>query len=232
MVGHHVDQLARDFRRLDARKPHAKVARQLGDLANQVREPNPLTFALASRHVSKLAIPIDAVVAEVNAGEHDFAVAAIHEPADFVEDVLDRPAGEVRPHVRNNAEAAPQHAAVLHFHVRPMPPAEAADAGGNIGHAKAAQQVGQLALVGDDLRHARQRGHFLRRPRGVATHHHDLRAGFLRGQPANRLPALRVALVRHRAGVDNAQLGTRRPRPHLRNRCPTALRARTPSRTG
>ena len=47
----------------------------------------------------RVAIPIDAVVAQVNAGEHDFAVAAIDQPADFVEDVLDRPAGEVRPHV-------------------------------------------------------------------------------------------------------------------------------------
>ena len=110
----------------------------------------------------RVPVPIDAVVAEVDAGEHDFAVAAVDEPADFVEDVLDRPAGELRPHVGDDAEAAAQHAAVLHFHVGPVPAAEAADAGGDVGHAEAAQQIGQLALVGDDLRHARQRGDFVR----------------------------------------------------------------------
>ena len=109
----------------------------------------------------RVPIPIDAVVAQVDAGEHDFAIAAVDQPANFVEDVLDRPAGELRPHVRNDAEAAAQHAAVLHFHIRPMPPAEAADAGRNIGDAEAAQQIGQLALVGHHLRHARQRGDFL-----------------------------------------------------------------------
>ena len=179
-----------------------------------------------------LAIPIDAVVAQVDAGEHDFAIAAIDQPADFVEDVLHRPAGEMRPHVRNDAEAAAQHAAVLHLHVRPMPAAEAADAGGNVGHAEAAQQIGQLALVGDDLRHARQRGDFLRRPRGVAAHHDDLRAGILPRQPANRLPALGVAFVRHRAGVDDAQLGRLVVARVLVADAEQALRARTPFRTG
>ena len=184
MIGHHVDQLARDLGRLDAGKPHAKVARQLGDSTHEVRQPNP------TRPSAQLPVPIDAVVAQVNAGQHDFAIAAVDQPADFVENVLDRPARQLRPHVRNDAEAAAQHAAVLHFHVRPMPPAEAADAGRHVGHAEAAQQIGQLALVGHDLRHARQRGDFLRRPRGVAAHHDDLRAGIPPRQPANRLPAL------------------------------------------
>ena len=107
-----------------------------------------------------------------------------------------------------------------------MPPAKAADAGGHVGHAEAAQQVGQLALVGDDLRHARQRGDFLRRPRGIAAHHDDLRAGIPPRQPANRLPALGVALGRDRAGVDDAQLGRARRRPHPRSRCRAS-----PSRT-
>ena len=88
---------------------------------------------------ARLAVPIDAVVAQVNAGEHDFAIAAIDQPADFVDDVLDRPAGKMRPHVRDDAEAAAQHAAVLHFHVGPMAAAEAADAGGHVGDAEAAQ---------------------------------------------------------------------------------------------
>ena len=57
----------------------------------QVRQPQPLGFG-------RVAAPLDAVVAQVNAGQHDFAIAVVDQPADFVDDVLDRPAGQVRPH--------------------------------------------------------------------------------------------------------------------------------------
>ena len=100
-----------------------------------------------------------------------------------------------------------KQAAVLHFDVRPMPVAEGADAGGHVDDAKAAQQIGQFALVGDDFGDARQRGDFLRRPRGVAAHHDDPRSGISGGQLADRLPAFGVAFVRDRAGVDDAQIG-------------------------
>ena len=88
MVGHHVDQLARDLGGFDAREPHAEVAGQLGNLPHQVREA---TSSL--RPSAQLAVPLDAVVAQVDAGEHDLAIAAVDEPADFVEDVRHRPAG-------------------------------------------------------------------------------------------------------------------------------------------
>ena len=85
--------------------------------AHQMRQPHPILLR-------RVAIPLDAIVPEMNSREHDFAVAVVHQPPHFVDNVLDRPARQLRPHVRNDAEAAPQHAAVLHLHIRPMPPAK------------------------------------------------------------------------------------------------------------
>jgi len=88
-------------------------------------------------------------------------------------EVLDRPAGKMRPHFGDDAKAAIQEAAVLHFDVCPLAVGERADAGGQIDDAETAEQVGQFALVGDDFGDAGECGNFFRRPRGVATHHDD-----------------------------------------------------------
>ena len=80
MVGHHVDQFAGNFGGLDAGEPHAEVAGQLGNRSHQVRQPRPVFLAL-------VAAPVDAVVPQVNAGEHDFAIAVVDQPPDFVENV-------------------------------------------------------------------------------------------------------------------------------------------------
>ena len=55
----------------------------------QVRQPQPVGLRPA-------AVPLDAVMAQVDAGQHDLAIAVVDQPAHFVEDVLDRPAGQVR----------------------------------------------------------------------------------------------------------------------------------------
>ena len=54
-----------------------------------------------------------------------------------------------------------QQAAVLHFDVGPLAIGERANAGRNIDDAEAAQQIGQLALVGDDFGNAGQCGDFV-----------------------------------------------------------------------
>ncbi len=165
------------------------------------------------------AVPFDAVMAQMDAGENHFAIAGVDEPADFVENVLDRPAGKMRPHFGDDAEAATQQAAVLHFDVGPLAIGEGADAGGQVDHAEAAQQIGQFALVGDDFGDAGQRGDFLRGPRGVAAHHDDSRAGISGRQLANGLPAFGIAFVRDRASVDDAQIGALAARRHPDSRC-------------
>ncbi len=108
------------------------------------------------------AVPFHTIVAQMDASENQFAIAGIDEPADFVQNVLDRPAGKMRPHFGDDAKAAIQQAAVLHFDVRPLAIGEGADAGGQIDDAEASEQVGQFALVGDDFGDAGKRGHFFR----------------------------------------------------------------------
>ena len=83
--GHHGDQFARDFGGFDAREADAEIAGQFGDLLHEIGKPDPFVLRPA-------AVPFDAVVAQMNAGENQFAIAAVDEPADFVENVL-APAG-------------------------------------------------------------------------------------------------------------------------------------------
>ena len=59
--------------------------------SQQVRQPQPIGLG-------PLAAPFDAVMAQVDAGQHDFAIAVVDQPPHFVENVLGRPAGQVRPH--------------------------------------------------------------------------------------------------------------------------------------
>src|SRR4029077_15485694 len=97
------------------------------------------------------AILIHAVMSEVDARQHDLMVSVVYKAADFVEDVLRGSAGKLRTHVRNNAEAATQHAAILHFDERPLPAGESGNADRQVGHAPAGQHVGQLAFVGHNF---------------------------------------------------------------------------------
>src|SRR5947199_2753479 len=104
-----------------------------------MREPDPFFFRCP-------AIPIDSVMAQVDSGEDNFAVTAIDQSTYLSKDVLHRPARELRPHVRDDTEAAAQHAAVLHFDVSAMPPAKAADSRGNLCDPESPQQIGQFPL--------------------------------------------------------------------------------------
>ena len=72
-----------------------------GDLTDEISEANPFMLRAA-------AVPLDAVMAEMDAGEDHFAVAAIDQSADFVEDVRDWAAGKMGADLRDDAEAAIQ----------------------------------------------------------------------------------------------------------------------------
>src|SRR5262245_1903444 len=100
-------------------------------------------------------------MAQMDACQDNLAVATIHQSADLVHDVLDWAAGELRANVGDDAKAASQQAAVLHFYIRTVSAAEAADARGDVSDAKTAQQIRQLALVGHHLRDARKLSDFV-----------------------------------------------------------------------
>src|SRR5688572_13776978 len=92
VIGHHLKQLPRNLRGLDAREANAKLARQRSDRANQVGKPHP--FAPRLR-----AIEIDPVVSQMDAGEHDFTVSVPDDPSHLLENVPDGSARKPWPHV-------------------------------------------------------------------------------------------------------------------------------------
>ena len=93
---------------------------------------------------------------EVNAGQHDLAITGATSRRDFVEHVGRRAAGDVAAGPGDDAEAAAEQTAVLHFDIGPAAAGELRDAGRNVDHAETAEQVGQFALVGQDLGHGGQ----------------------------------------------------------------------------
>src|SRR5262245_3083242 len=59
-----------------------------------------------------------AIATEVDAGEHDLAVALADAPPDLTEYRFGRPAARSAAHLRNDTEGAREAAAVLHLHER------------------------------------------------------------------------------------------------------------------
>ncbi len=154
------------------------------------------------------AVPLDAIVAEVNAGENHFAVAGCDESLDFVQDMLNWPAAEMGAHLGNDAEGAVQQAAILDFDVGALAIGVGADAVRDVDNAEAAEEIGEFAFVGDDFGDAGEGSNFVRRASGVTAHHDDARARIAGGQLADGLAAFGVALMRDRASVDDAKIGT------------------------
>ena len=82
-------------------------------------------------------------MAQVDAGQYKFAVAVVQQPPDLVEDLGDRPAGQLRPDLRDDAVAAPQPAAVLDLDEGAVAAAEAGDPRGPIEHARSGPGIRQ-----------------------------------------------------------------------------------------
>src|SRR3954464_5057588 len=87
-----------------------------------------------------------------------------------------------------------------------MPSPKAADPSRHVGHAKPAKQIRQFPLISHDLRDAGQCGDLLRRPRGIAADHDNLRAWIFPRKPANRLTTLGVAFISYGTSIDDTQL--------------------------
>src|SRR5262249_61444350 len=101
----------------DAEPPRPPVR-----LPHRVPQPPPLGFRPALAQV-------EAVMAQVDAAEHNLLTAAPDEAFHLGDDLLGRPAAQHRPDVRDDAVGAVEQAAVLHLDEGPLMPGEAADAG-------------------------------------------------------------------------------------------------------
>src|SRR6266550_616466 len=126
---------------------------------------------------------IRAIAREIDAGKHDFAIAARAEAAHLSYDLSHRHRARIAAAIGNDAEGAAMVAAVLHLHEGARPAREAID-----------EMRGHLREgLGCDLR--------------GAAGHHDRRAGTLALETADGLARLPYGLFRHRAGIDNDGIG-------------------------
>ena len=94
-------------------------------------------------------------MAEMNAGQHNLAMAVVYQAVDFIDDGFERTTFHRGPNLGDDAVGASQQTTILHFDVGSVSIAESRDPIGKVDHAEATEQVGQLAFVGDDLRDVR-----------------------------------------------------------------------------
>lgn len=201
-VGRSGNEILAELSRLDARQPQPPAAEDLIEPLQQM----PQAKRWSSRSAASC---IDAVMADVNSGQHDFFVAEVDQPADLGFDVVGRAAFESRPDLRNDNDAVrtAQQAAVLHFHERSLVSVEAADPGRKFSDTQSQQHIGQFPFVGDDFDHIRQPRDGIRIVSRVAAGDNRLAIRVLASQLPYDLPPARISVLSHRASVDDAEVG-------------------------
>ena len=90
-----------------------EISGQSDDLPQEIRQSQPLCFG-------KSTIPLDAIVAQVNAGQNDLSMTMVDQPMDLFHDVIRRATRRVGANMRNNAKAASQQTTVLNLDVGPV----------------------------------------------------------------------------------------------------------------
>lgn len=119
---------------------------KVANRANQMRESGPLRFWFT-------LIEINAVVAKVNAGQHDLSKSAINQDANFIQHCREGSAVHLWSDGGDDAITATQQTAVLNFDVRAVAIVQARNAVGNINDPEPPQQIGKLAFIRDDFGH-------------------------------------------------------------------------------
>lgn len=199
MIAHDLDQFAGDFGCFDARQPDAKLALNLKQGPDELRETRPLVFGSAR-------VPIDAVMTQVNSGKYDFTDTAVDDRTNFVHDIAKRPTVHLRPNLGDDAITATEQAAVLYFDEGARPVMQAVHAARDVDHAMATEPIGQFALVKDYFGNAGQSADFVGCARCITAHDHDMGVRVLVMQSSNGLTAFGIAFLRHGAGVDQADI--------------------------
>src|SRR5207244_2736596 len=101
------NQVVAGLGRFETAQPDAEVARQFAQRLQQMPQACPL------RTRSTVA-EIDAVVAQVDAGQHNFLMARCDQTRYFLDDLADGTTANDGTNLRDDAEAAMEQAAVLH----------------------------------------------------------------------------------------------------------------------
>ncbi len=116
------DQLVAGLGGLHAAQADPEVPRQAAQAAQQARQPHPFRLRPAPA-------PVQAVVTQVDAGQHHLGVTRIDQPADLVGDLPRRAAADDGTNAWDDAIRTVQQAAVLHLDEGPLVAVKAADAG-------------------------------------------------------------------------------------------------------
>ncbi len=206
----HVEQVVVGLGRFEARQPHAELPRHRSQAAQQIKQTRAILGGRQGgrRRAARRRHPIiEPVVPQMNAGQHDLAMVAAHQLPNLVNNFLDRPTFQVRPHMGNDAVAAFHAATVLHLDEGAMPRGEVHQSLGRDVQPEPCQPVGQTAFVGNHFTDAGQLGNLGGRMRREATDHDDLGPGILAIQAANQFAALGLGLARHHTGVHHAKVG-------------------------
>ena len=117
-----------------------------------------------------------------------------------------RPRKHLRSDLRDDAIAAAEQTTVLDFDVGAMSVVQSRDSVGNINDPKAAQQVRDLAFVGDDFGDSWKSRNGFGFASRITSHHDDPSVGVVAVHAADDLPAFGIAFAGDRASVDNAQV--------------------------
>ena len=212
LIGKRIEQIVIGFDRIDRRQPQP---RQLGHVAQD---------ALDQRAQARLA-QVSAIAGDIDAGEHDLAIAARDQPPRLRDHFVHRQRARIAAPERDDAEGAAMVAAVLHLQEGAGVAFDAVDrvrgvrvtammsptAMRSLSSAHDARI--ELLLVADhaiDLGHRRKRLRF--GLRGAAGDD-DARVRALAPDAADGLARLPHRFRRHRAGVDHHRVGdARQPR--------------------
>src|SRR5262249_8828995 len=155
-----------------AAQAYAKFAGQAAELVEKMPETMPLGSRLASAEVN-------AVMAEMDTAQHDFAITIFDQPRNFGAYLLRRATTKHGTNTRDNAEGAIEQTAVLHLDEGALMAIEARDACGCLDHTEFAEFRDQSSFVGYDLHDSRQPRDCFRLARRIAAHYNQRCAGVL-----------------------------------------------------
>ena len=171
----------------------------------------------------RLPRQVRAIGRHVDAGEHDFVMAALDQSSHLRHHVAHRHGPRGAATERNDAERAAVVAAVLDLDIRPRAAHQPVDeVPGGLRHAhdvvdahpfefvraepllkRPVRRRVQLFRIADDVVDLRHPGEGLGLDLRRAPRHDDARAGIVAPHPADCLPRLAHGLRRHRAGIDH-----------------------------
>jgi len=160
-----------------------------------------------SRQVGTSCGNVCTVVPQMNAREYNLSIAISGKRLDFRQYFLNGAAVERGSNFRNDAVRTTHSAAILDFDERPMPIRKRIDSFGQFRDTELLQKVGNLLLIGDDLRNAADLEKRIGMMRCGTAHHDNIGTRIFLDESSDSLSAFGFTFARDGAGIDNDKIG-------------------------